>query len=87
MMPPNTTPLLCTPRATRRWTDNQQYDDASKYYSATLSVHPANTQRIFILRSKVSMTEGLWEDAVEDANEASFILSREFIHANVIIRR
>ena len=52
-----------------------------------LSVHPANTQRFFILRSKVAMAEGLWEDAVEDANEASFILSRKFIHANVIIRR
>ena len=37
--------------------------------------------------AKLPWQRVLWEDAVGDANEASFILSRKFIHANVIIRR
>ncbi|KAF8551251.1 hypothetical protein OG21DRAFT_1512971 [Imleria badia] len=48
----------------------ERHDEALKYYSAALSVYPANTQRFFILRSKVGMAKGLWEDAVVDANEA-----------------
>ncbi|KAF8551249.1 hypothetical protein OG21DRAFT_1445453 [Imleria badia] len=50
--------------------DSQQPDEALKYYSAALSIHPANTQGVFILRSKVYMKKGLWEDALNDANEA-----------------
>ncbi|KAF8551245.1 hypothetical protein OG21DRAFT_1487133 [Imleria badia] len=50
--------------------DSQQDDEALKYYSTALSIHPANTQGIFILRSKVCIAKSLWEEALDDANEA-----------------
>ena len=59
--------------------DNQKHDEAIKYYSSALSVYPPDTQRFFILRSKVGMAKSLWEDAVEDANEVSSIVSRKYL--------
>ena len=55
--------------------DTQQHDEAFKCYSAALSIHPANTHRSTILRSKVSMAQKLWDDAVDHANEVRAPLS------------
>ena len=49
--------------------DAQQYDNAITRYSAALSVDPAVPQDVLIKRSKVYMTMGLWEDALDDANQ------------------
>ena len=49
--------------------DSHQHDEALKYYSTALSIHPANTPGFFILRGKVCMTKGLWEDAIEEAEQ------------------
>lgn len=50
----------------------QRHDKAIYHYSAALSL-PIPTsplaQRIRIKRSKASVAEGLWEDALNDANE------------------
>ena len=48
--------------------------------STALSIHPTNTQRYFILRSKVSMAQGLWEDALNDANEVGSVTLRKLLH-------
>ncbi|KAF8555063.1 TPR-like protein [Imleria badia] len=50
--------------------DSQQHDEALKYYSAALSVHPTNNHGFSILQSKHCMAKGLWEDALNVANEA-----------------
>ncbi|KAF8552471.1 hypothetical protein OG21DRAFT_1443452 [Imleria badia] len=50
--------------------DSQRHDEALKYYLTALSIHPTNTQRFFILQSKVGMTKGLWKDALDHAYEA-----------------
>ena len=55
--------------------DSQQHDEAHKHYSAALTIHPAKTQGVFILQSKVCMAKGLWEDALNNANEVSFMVS------------
>jgi hypothetical protein len=49
--------------------DGQQRDEAIGHYSAALSIHPANTQGFFILRSKVCMTRGSWDDAIDEAKQ------------------
>ncbi|KAN0101128.1 hypothetical protein V8E55_001112 [Tylopilus felleus] len=50
--------------------DGQQHQEAIRFYSAALSIHPANTQGSSILRSKVCMAERLWGNALDHANEA-----------------
>ncbi|KAN0101152.1 hypothetical protein V8E55_001136 [Tylopilus felleus] len=50
--------------------DGQQCDEAFKFYSAALSIHPASMQGFSILQSKVSMAQGSWEDAQAHADEA-----------------
>ncbi|KAF8552474.1 TPR-like protein [Imleria badia] len=50
--------------------DSKRRDAAIGHYSAALSIHPANTPGFFILRSKVCMAKGLWEDAMDEANQA-----------------
>ena len=54
--------------------DSRRRDDALEYYSTALSIHPANTQRFFILRSKVCTAKDLWEDALNDADEVSSVV-------------
>lgn len=56
-------------------TENWRHDDALKYYSAALSIQPADTPGYFIMRSKSRMAKGLWEDALDDANEVSSVVS------------
>lgn len=60
--------------------DRRRHEEALKHYSAALSIHPVNTARFFILRSKVCMKKGLWEDALGDANRVSSIVSRQSLH-------
>jgi tetratricopeptide (TPR) repeat protein len=50
--------------------DAQRYDVAISHYSAALSLDPARERDIFIKRSKAHMSLGLWEDALDDANQA-----------------
>ncbi|KAF8553280.1 hypothetical protein OG21DRAFT_1267504 [Imleria badia] len=50
--------------------DSQRHDEALKYYLVVLPIHPTNTQRCFIIRSKVCMANGLWEDALDHADES-----------------
>ena len=63
--------------------DSQRHDEALKSYSAALSIHPSNAQRFFILKSKVCMAKGLWKDALDHANEVSFIAPHKFSLVNV----
>lgn len=58
--------------------DSQRRNEALKSYLAALSIHPSNAQRFFILKSKVCMARGSWKDALDHANEVSFIVSRKF---------
>ena len=47
----------------------QRHDDAITHYSVALSLNPAVRQDILIKRSKVYVTKGLWEEALDDTNE------------------
>lgn len=49
--------------------DARQREEAIGHYSAALSIHPADTQRFFILRSKSCVAKGSWEDAVDEAEQ------------------
>ena len=49
--------------------DSHQYDEALKYYSTALPIHPADTPGSFILEGKVRMTKGLWDDAIVQAEQ------------------
>ena len=51
--------------------ESERHDEAFRLHSAALSIHPANTQGSYILRSKVCISERLWEDALAHANEVS----------------
>ena len=48
--------------------DKQQHDDAITQYSAALSLD-LPIPHVFIKRSKAYMAKGLWEDALDDANQ------------------
>ncbi|KAF8547869.1 hypothetical protein OG21DRAFT_838193 [Imleria badia] len=50
--------------------DSRRHDDALKYYSAALSIHPAKTQGCFIIQSKVCMAKMSWKDAVHYADKS-----------------
>lgn len=62
--------------------ESQRRDEALKYYSAALFIHPTNTQHFFILQSKVGVAKESWKDALDHANEASSIVSRKSSHVN-----
>ena len=59
--------------------DNRRHEEALVYYSAALSIQPANTRDFFIVRSKVATAKGSWEDAVDDANEVSSVISPQIL--------
>ncbi|KAI6040391.1 hypothetical protein EDC04DRAFT_2894125 [Pisolithus marmoratus] len=46
------------------------HDDAITQYSAALSLSPPSSVGLFIKRSKARAAKGLWEEALQDANEA-----------------
>ncbi|KAF8548747.1 hypothetical protein OG21DRAFT_1515960 [Imleria badia] len=50
--------------------DSHRDDEALKYYSTALSIHPTNTLGLFILQSKVCIAKRLWEDAIDRAKHA-----------------
>ena len=49
--------------------DGQRHDEAIGHYSAALSIHPANTERFFIMRGKVYLAKGSWDDAIDEAQQ------------------
>ena len=46
-----------------------QHDVAISQYSVALSLNPAAPQGLFIKRSSAYIARGLWQDALNDANE------------------
>ena len=48
---------------------SHEYDEAHKYYSTALSIHPVNTPGFFILQSKVCMAKGSSEDPINAVNQ------------------
>ena len=59
--------------------DSQQHNEAIRDYSAALSIHPADTPGFFILRSKICMTNGLWEEAIHEAQQVHQFFFMVFI--------
>ncbi|KAG9318946.1 hypothetical protein JVU11DRAFT_1061 [Chiua virens] len=51
-------------------THSEAHDEAIEKYSVALSLNPLNAQGLYLKRSKARAIEGLWEDALSDANEA-----------------
>lgn len=49
--------------------DEQRHHEAITQYSVAITLNPDSPQGLFIKRSKARMAEGLWEDALTDANE------------------
>ncbi|KAI5996844.1 hypothetical protein F5J12DRAFT_346351 [Pisolithus orientalis] len=47
-----------------------QHDDAITQYSAALSLKPPSPAGLFLKRSRTRAAKGLWENALQDANEA-----------------
>ena len=47
----------------------RQHDVAISQYSAALSLDLHNPQTLFVKRSKARANMGLWQDAIDDANE------------------
>ncbi|KAF8552354.1 hypothetical protein OG21DRAFT_150336 [Imleria badia] len=47
----------------------KQYDEALTQYSTALSLNPVIRQDILMKQSKVYMAKGLWEDAIDNANQ------------------
>jgi hypothetical protein len=60
--------------------ESLRHGEAHKYYSAALSIQPAETRGYFIMRSKGRMAKGLWEDALDDANKVSSVVSCKSFH-------
>lgn len=50
----------------------QQHDQAIFQYSVALSLNPPNSQILFAKRSKALNNVGLWEEALNDANEVCY---------------
>ena len=57
----------------------QHYDEAISQYSAALALDPAGPQDLFIKRSKVYIARGLWEDALNDANQVCLFISCKLV--------
>ena len=47
----------------------RQFDQAILQYSAALSLHPTDSVTLFVKRSKARANKGLWQDALDDADE------------------
>ena len=57
----------------------EQHDDAISRYTAALSLNPTAPQDLFIKRSKVYIARGLWEDALNDANQVCLFISCKLV--------
>ena len=49
--------------------DSRRYSEATKYYSTAQLLDPANLANILIKRSEARACMGLWQEALNDANE------------------
>ena len=49
--------------------DAKLYDEAINQYSAALSLDAGIPRGLIMKRSKVYITMGLWEDAINDTNQ------------------
>ena len=47
----------------------QRYDEVISLYTTALSLKPRSPQGILVKRSKMYMTVGSWEHALDDANQ------------------
>ena len=57
----------------------EQHDNAIFQYSLALSLNPSAPQGFFIKRSKAHMAKGLWEEALNDANEVCPLVLRKLV--------
>ncbi|KAG9310464.1 hypothetical protein JVU11DRAFT_9607 [Chiua virens] len=48
----------------------KRYEKAVSLYSVALGLDPPSPQNLFVKRSKAHVAKGMWEDAINDANEA-----------------
>lgn len=55
--------------------ETENHDEAVEYFSIILSLDPEDRLDILIKRSKVRISMGMWEEAMNDADEV--ILSFE----------
>ena len=53
----------------------QRYDEAVSLYTSALSLKPRSPQGILVKRSKMYMTVGSWEQALDDANQVHHLVS------------
>ena len=53
----------------------QRYDEAISLYTTALSLKPRSSQGILVKRSKMYMTVGSWEQALDDANQVHHFVS------------
>lgn len=49
--------------------NTQHYDEAISHYSVALALNPTSPQALLIRRSKARAMMGIWEGALDDANE------------------
>ena len=58
----------------------RRYDKAISLYTTALSLRPHSPQGILMKRSKVYMTVGSWERALDDANQVRhFVTGRSIL--------
>lgn len=50
----------------------REYDRAILQYTSALSLEPATPHDLLVKRSKARVGKGLWEDALNDANEVGY---------------
>ena len=60
--------------------ESGRHSEAHKYYSAAVSIQSADSRGYFIMRSKARMAQGLWEGALDDADEVSSVVSCKSLH-------
>ena len=65
---------------------DQRYDKAISLYTTELSLEPRSPQGILVKRSKMYMTVGSWEQALDDANQVRHLLQAGQSHRLIIIR-
>ena len=53
----------------------QRYDEAISLYTTALSLKPHSLQGILVKRSKMHMTLGSWEQALDGANQVRHIVT------------
>lgn len=59
------------------------HDSAIARYTSTLSLDPANPTDVLVKRSKARAVNGLWRDALADANEARALHRIRLFHSSL----